>query len=111
MKTELWERDDDDWMVWVTRRDNGTVGISHLPRLVVPPPDPLTYGYAVMALKAHGYGRTDDGPCCDACIIEGVTVVDPETFEAMLDPTPDPAPRLRAMVDVAAQRHGSNVAV
>ena len=71
MMTELWERDDDDWIVWVVQHDDGTVAVSHLPQLVVPPPVPLTYGYVVMALEAHGYGRVDDGPCCDAHIIEG----------------------------------------
>ena len=87
MNVELWERDD-GWTVEVRWNEDGVVEkVSHLPQLVVPPPDPLTYGYVVMALKAHGYGliarphssqkgiKNDtlltDNYCCDACIIEG----------------------------------------
>jgi len=122
---EKWERDD-SWTVEVVVDDDGAVKVSHLPQLVVPPPNPLTYGYVVMALKAHGYGLVTpprssqkgiksetllvDNYCCDACIIEGRTAdhmlrwdrhtieVDQETFVAMLDPTPDSAPRLRALM-------------
>lgn len=56
---ETWARDD-DWTVDIQWNEYGIVEkMSHLPQLVVPPPDPLTYGYAVMALKAHGYGKVE----------------------------------------------------
>ena len=68
---EMWRRDD-GWTVEVTV-DDWRVKVSHLPQLVVPPPNPLTYGYVVMALEAHGYEKIVvwGEPCCDACIIEG----------------------------------------
>lgn len=56
LTTETYRRDD-GWEVAVTHDGEVVTEVSHLPMLVLAPPDPLTIEYVRQAFAAHGYTR------------------------------------------------------
>ena len=52
---ETWRRDDGWEVELVLAEDGSLISTNHLPIIVTPPPNPLTYEYMVLALSPYGY--------------------------------------------------------